>query len=320
MADIHAYVTPDMPSVQAVLDALPADDTPVTVHFAPGIYREKLAVCRNFTELVGEQADSTVITWDDGAFELLPEGRKRGTFRTATLLMLGRNCSLHGLTVENNAYPREQVGQAIALFADGDGFDCTDCVLRSRQDTLFTAPLPPREVQKDGFLGPTQFLPRTPQRHVYRRCRIIGDIDFIFGGAAAWFEDCDIISIDGRENQDEPTPGYCTAASTPEGQAYGYVFMHCRFLSQGVKDGTVYLGRPWRSFAKTVLIGCELGAHIHPAHWHDWNKPEFHESGFYAEFGCYGDGSRGEPASFAHQLTAEEAGKYTLDRFMNVVI
>lgn len=305
-------------SLQTVIDTLPADDQPVTIHLAPGVYEEKIALRRPRTRIEGESAETTRITWHDGAAEILPDGKKRGTFRTATLLINARDCALRSVTVENSAYPREQVGQALALYVDGDGFHCEDCTLKSCQDTLFTAPLPPREVQKDGFIGPTQFLPRIPQRQVYRHCRIGGDIDFIFGGAAAWFEDCDIVSIDGlRDHGDkkEPSLGFCTAASTPEGQEFGYVFMKCRFQGEGVPDGAIYLGRPWREFAKTVLLHCELGAHIRPEGWHDWNKPYFPATGYYAEFAPTGAGSQGQRAAYVHRLTAEEAEKYTFERF-----
>ena len=121
------------------------------------MYEEKIALRRPRTRIEGESAETTRITWHDGAAEILPDGKKRGTFRTATLLINARDCALRNVTVENSAYPREQVGQALALYVDGDGFHCEDCTLKSCQDTLFTAPLPPREIQKDGFIGPTQF-------------------------------------------------------------------------------------------------------------------------------------------------------------------
>lgn len=304
--------------LQAAIDALPADGTAVTIRLEAGVYREKVELRRPHTTLVGAGADKTCLTWCSGATEIMPDGKKRGTFRTATLLINAEDCALQGVTVENTAFPREEVGQAIALYVDGDGFQCDDCVLRSCQDTLFTAPLPPREVQKDGFIGPTQFLPRIPQRQVYRHCRIQGDIDFIFGGAAAWFEECDIVSIDGlRDHGDkkEPALGFCTAASTPEGQAFGYVFHHCRFMGQGVPDGVIYLGRPWREFAKTVLLECDLGPHIRPEGWHDWNKPVFHEAGYYAEYHCTGAGAQGNRVAYAHQLTDAQAAAYTFDAF-----
>ena len=80
-------------------------------------------------------------------------------------------------------------------------------------------------------------------------------------------------------------------------------------------DGAIYLGRPWREFAKTVLLHCELGAHIRPEGWHDWNKPYFPATGYYAEFASTGAGSQGQRAAYVHRLTAEEAEKYTFERF-----
>ena len=219
--------------------------------------------------------------------------------------------TLRRLTVENAAGPREICGQAIALYADGDGFCCEDCILLGGQDTLFTAPLPPREIEPGGFAGPKQHAPRTPQRQHYLRCVIRGDVDFIFGGAAAWFEDCVIVTADARADRTEPFAGYCTAASTPEGQAMGYVFHRCWFTAEeGVPPGSTYLGRPWREWAKTVLIDCALGPHIHPAHWHDWGKAAFHTLGLFAE-SAPAEGM----APFARVLTPAELAFYTRENF-----
>lgn len=281
------------------IHALPRDSSPVSLRLAPGIYREKVVLQRPHTTLIGENA---MIQWDDGAKQPMPDGMNRGTFRTATLMVDAPHVTLRGLTIVNAAAPREQVGQAIALYADGDFFTCEDCILRSNQDTLFTAPLPPKELQKNGFIGPKQFAPRTPQRHTYRRCRIEGDVDFIFGGAAAWFEDCDIVSL---------APGYATASSTPEGQKYGYVFHRCRFLGHNLPSACCYLGRPWRDYAQTVLIDCTIGPHIRPEGWHDWDKPPFHTCGFYGEYPPMPG-----RAAFAHGLTAEEASACTYEDFM----
>lgn len=310
-------VAPGEHALAKALASLPDNGEEAVVHLAPGVYREKLTISRPHTTLQGENAADTAIQWDDGAYIILEDGMKRGTFRTATLMVDACHVTLRNLSIINAAAPREQVGQAVALYADGDYFVCEGCILKSCQDTLFTAPLPPKEVEKNGFIGPKQFAPRTPQRHVYRRCRIQGDIDFIFGGAAAWFEDCDIVAIDGRADRSTPCEGFATAASTPEGQTYGYVFSHCRFLGEGVEDGTLYLGRPWREFAQTVLLHCYVGPHICPEGWHDWNKPAFHQHGFYAEHGSYGPGAAGERAPYLRRLTEEEAAAYTLENLMN---
>ena len=302
-------------SLQSAIDSLPDDGMPACIRLAPGEYREKVELRRPHTTLVGSGAENTVLVWDDAATALHPDGRKNGTFRTDTLLVLAADCCLRGLTVCNEAGQQPDSGQCIALFADGDGFVCEDCTLISTQDTLFTAPLPPREVIPGGFLGPTQLLPRQSQRQTYRRCTIRGDVDFIFGGAACWFEDCGIVCV--------PRPGrrpggYAAAASTPEGQKYGYVFKDCRFTAENVPDGAFYLGRPWREYAKTVLLDCFIGSHICPAGWDDWGKADFHRLGFYAEHGCFGPGSALDSrAPFARRLTDDEAAAITYEDFLN---
>lgn len=313
MHDIH--LTP-ADSLQAAIDALPADGAPACIRLAPGVYREKVELRRANTALLGSGAGETLLTWDDGAADLHPDGVKRGTFRSYTLLVLADDCRVQGLTIRNDAGRRADSGQCIALFADGDGFVCEDCTLVSTQDTLFTAPLPPREVIPGGFLGPTQLLPRKAQRQTYRRCTVKGDVDFIFGGAAAWFEDCDIVCV---RRADRVPGGYATAASTPEGQKYGYVFHRCRFAGENVPEGSFYLGRPWREFAKTVLLDCHLGPVIRPEGWDDWGKKDFPRTGFYAEHGCSGPGSNTEKRRFSHTLTDEEAAKITYEDFMNSI-
>lgn len=307
-------VTPDQ-SLQQVLNQLPQEGE-ACVLLAAGTWHEKVELLRPNTILQGAGAGQTILTWQDGAFDYMEDIGKRGTFRTATLRTDGDHITLRDLTIENAASPREKVGQAIALYADGDCFTCEACELLSYQDTLFTAPLPPKEVEKNGFIGPKQYAPRKPQKHRYLRCTIKGDVDFIFGGAAAWFEGCDIVTRDGRESFSDPHCSYATAASTPEGQPYGYVFSNCRFLAEGCPPASVYLGRPWRAFAKTVLLHCELGEHIRPEGWHDWGKPDFHTCGLYGEYQNFGPGAVGERASFAHQLSDEEAADYTMERFM----
>ncbi|MBQ3485785.1 MAG: pectin methylesterase [Clostridia bacterium] len=311
------HVTPGENALQSAIDRLPADGTPAVIRLAPGVYREKVELRRPNTTIEGIGAAQTRIVWADAATALHADGQKRGTFRTYTLLVLADGCTLQGLTIENAAAPRESVGQCIALFAESDLFTCEDCTLLSAQDTLYTGPLPPREVIPGGFLGPTQLLPRRAQRHIYRRCTIKGDVDFIFGGAAAWFEDCDIVSVNAYTDGRVPS-GYAAAASTPEGQKYGYVFHRCRFLAgEGVPDQCMYLGRPWREYAKTVLLHCFIGPHIKPEGWDDWGKPAFHEHGFYAEYGCIGPGSDlSARADFAHVLTDAQAAEYTLESFL----
>lgn len=288
-------------TVQAALsDAAASGAAGAVIHILPGVYKEKLEIRQDGITLEGENPETTVITFDDFAFDSMPDGEKRGTFRSYTLLVNASHVALRNLSIENSAGFQPGNGQCIALYAEGDDILCTNCRLLSGQDTLFTGPLPPKEIQKNGFIGPTQFAPRINGHHFYDRCFICGTVDFIFGSATAYFRDCTIQSI---------APGYATAASTPEGQPYGYVFERCRFEGE-VPDGSVYLGRPWRDYAKTVILHSWLGPHISPDGWHDWNKELARKEAFYAEYGNEGPGASGERASWTHTLTEDEIAIY----------
>ena len=299
-------------ALEAVERCVPDETVPVRVLVAPGEYRERVEIRRSHVTIEGETADSVRIVGDLGA--KMPSGDGSGldgmlgTFRTYTMLVDADDVTLANLTIENDAGNGREVGQAIALYADGDRLVVDACRILGHQDTLFAGPLPPREVKPGGFIGPKQFAPRRVGRQYYRRCLIAGDVDFIFGGACAYFEGCEIRSL----NRDMDVNGYVTAASTPEGEPYGFVFHGCSFTAdEGTASGSVYLGRPWREWAQTVLIDCWLGAHISPEGWWDWNKPAARDTALYgggALFGPAGDTSAW--ASWAHRLGDRDAERY----------
>lgn len=340
MEIIHLYVnypdkSPCFSSVSEALASLPKESlaepafpapkgesiAPAVIHIAPGIYEEQLVIERPHVTLLGEDAASTVLTYHLGAFEEMPDGSKRGTFRTASVRIHTHDFTARNITFQNNAGFGHTVGQALALYADGDRLLFENCRLLSSQDTLFTAPLPPSPAKPGGFTGPGENAPRILGRQLYRRCYLQGDVDFIFGSAIAYFEDCTIFSKMPEDRKPPTSPdeqviyGYVTAASTPEDIPYGYVFKDCRLLSD-CPPHSVYLGRPWREYAKTVFLNCELGAHIHPAGWLDWNKP--HGLFYYGEYHSFGEGASPETrADFSHQLSDEDAAAYTLSRVLS---
>lgn len=291
---------------------------PVTIHIGPGIYREKLVIRRPRLTLIGEEG--VTIVYGQGAFELLENGEKRGTFRTASVRIDAPDFTAVNLTFQNDAGFGHTVGQALALYVDADRCRFEHCRLIGSQDTLFTAPLPLKEAQPGGFRGPGEYRPRVLGRHLYRDCFIQGDVDFIFGSATAWFENCELFSkLPGDRKppespQDQVVYGYVTAASTHENTPYGYVFHKCR-LTSDCPPHTVYLGRPWREYAKTVFLECELGEHIHPAGWMDWGKPHGHF--YYGEYRSTGAGAAPDKrADFSHQLTDEEAQQYKIEQVL----
>ena len=323
---LHVSDNPEhFSSIGSALAQIPANNTtPVIIEIAPGIYHEKLTINKPYITLRGmsESSSDTVISYDDYALDLMEDGSKRGTFRTYTLFIDTHDVTLQHLTIENASGDSATHGQAIALYADGDRLMIDSCRLLGHQDTLFTGPLPEKERQPGGFIGPKQFAPRINGRQYYKNCYICGDIDFIFGSATAYFEHCTLESLLRTKTSEQsdsvsdtsafpPIQGYVTAASTPKGQAYGYVFSDCRFISKDCPAGSVYLGRPWRDYAKTILISCELGAHIHPAGFHDWNRENTHETVCYAEYASYPAVSDCRPlsdqADFVQNLDEQQA-------------
>lgn len=315
-------------SVTDAINSIPKDNmTPVSVLVAPGIYHEKITIDRPFVTIegMGESNKDTVLTFDDYAYDMMEDGGQRGTFRSYSVFIDANDVTLNNLTIENASGDSLSHGQGIALYADGDRLVINSCNLIGYQDTLFTGPLPPKEIVKNGFVGPKQFAPRIHGRQYYKDCYICGDVDFIFGSATAYFENCTIESL--RRIPDETSEeykdiekteevlskiqGYITAASTPEEEEYGYVFDRCRLISKDCPRGSVYLGRPWRDFAKTVFINCHMDGHIHPEVFHDWNKENARETifyGIYNDDACQSLNKRFlQHADFVKELTKEEA-------------
>lgn len=227
------------------------------------------------------------------ARELHSDGRKRGTFRSYTVLVDGDNVTFKNCTFENTAGKGCDVGQAIALYLDGDNITLESCTLRGHQDTLFLAPLPEKEVIKDGFLGPKQFEERKNHTFYFKNCLIEGGVDFIFGGATAYFENCEFKSVE---------EGYVFAPSTPENVKIGFVAKNCRFTAaSGISDGSCFIARPWRDHGAVELVDCYLGKHISERGFDDWGKVHAHGTVRFSECGSYGEGSEGDRPTYVKQ-------------------
>lgn len=249
-----------------------------------GTYKEKLIVPSWLTniEICGEDRDNTIITYDDHANVFIPgTDRKMGTFRTYTVRVDGNDITFRNITIGNNA---ARLGQAVALHTQGDRLTFVNCRILGNQDTVYTGGINTRLYFKD--------------------CHIEGTTDFIFGPSTAWFENCTILSR---------TDSYITAASTPQNVEYGYVFNRCKIVAaEGVSK--VYLGRPWRPYAHTLFMNCQLGKHILPVGWHNWSNTQNETTARYCEYDNHGEGAATkERAAWTRQLTRKEAAKVTLE-------
>lgn len=306
----------DYSTIQQALDTIEKDNKEwVEIHLLPGVYHERLEIETPYIRLTGEDAKSTVITFNNGAATLMPDGDPRGTFRSYTVFVGTHDFIAENITFENAAGPGYIAGQSLALYADGDRLGFYNCRFLGYQDTIFTGPLPPTSIIPNSFKGPRAKSPRINGRQYYQNCYIRGDVDFIFGSATAYFEGCEIFSKV-RDNHRGGPCGYASAASTPEGQRYGYIFHSCRFTSD-CPEGSVYLGRPWRNFAHTAVINCQLGGHISKQGWHNWNKPEAEKTMRFEEYGNTGEGAcLQERPQWVIRLSKEQAQQYTIQNVL----
>ena len=268
----------DFRSIQACFDALPPKPSEWRlVRIKEGTYREKLTldVYKDKVAVVGD--GDVRIVWDDYSGKVV-DGYELTTYDCWTFSVQADEVFLCNLTIENDA---GRVGQAVALETRGDRIYIKRCRIVGDQDTFFTKGYVSRVLVEDSYIE--------------------GTTDFIFGPSIVLFDRCEIHA---KSNS------YITAASTTERNQYGYIFVNCRVTA--ADDVTkLYLGRPWKSTARTVWIDCELPAAIRPEGWHNWNDPTREERSFYAEYGCYGAGAdRSGRVPWSHELTAEEAAEH----------
>ena len=207
-----------------------------------------------------------------------------GTFKTYTFLLSGNDVILENLTIENSS---EELGQGVALHIEGDRIILRNCRLLGHQDTLYAG--------RDGA------------RQYFEDCYIEGTTDFIFGPSTAWFEGC---TIHCKKNS------YITAANTPQNIKYGYIFNNCHIT---VADGitSVYLGRPWRAYAMTLFMNCNLPKEIKPEGWDNWRNPDNERTARYMEYNNKGEGaSVNHRVKWAKILTKEQAAEYTKEQVL----
>ena len=264
-------------TVQEAIDAVPQNTSASnrwTIFIKAGTYRERVYVQREkrFVTLLGEDAGRTVITYNLNATMPGEDGRPIGTFRTPTVTIDADDFTAENLTFENSAGP---VGQALALRVDGDRVVFRRSRFLGWQDTIFL----------------------NRGRQYFEDCYIAGHVDFIFGGATAYFERCHLHSL---------RNGYITAASTPPEQRHGFVFANGRIT--GEPDVRTYLGRPWRDFAHVAFINTTMSEVVRPDGWHNWDRSEREKTARYEEFGNTGPGATSrQRVRWARPITDTEA-------------
>ncbi|HEY6143442.1 MAG TPA: pectinesterase family protein [Flavobacterium sp.] len=270
----------------------------VVITIKSGVYTEKVVIPsfkRNIT-LKGTDKQKTVISYNDYSGKPfrgidVTGDAKFSTYTSYTLLVQGNDCSIENLTIENTA---GRVGQAVVLHTEGDRVVVKDCLILGNHDTLYLA--------------------KAGTRNYFENCYITGTTDFIFGAATVYFYNCTLESL---------SNSFITAASTTQFDTYGFVFVDCKLTAKDSTVNQVFLGRPWRPYAKTVFINTEMGSHILPEGWNPWkgdkNFVDKEKTTFYAEYGSKGEGAKdlSKRATWSHQLKKSDLKNYDLNKVLN---
>ncbi|MCR8666795.1 pectinesterase family protein [Aestuariibaculum sp. M13] len=248
----------DYKYIQEAIDAMRVFPLrPIKLYIKKGVYTEKIELPRYNVDVsfIGEDVDNTIITFNDYS----GRGPHIGTFNSYTVKISGNRFKAENITFENSS---GTVGQAVALYVDADKAVFKNCKFLGNQDTIYHG--------------------GEYSRQLFENCYIEGTTDFIFGPATAVFKNCTIHC---------KSDSYITAPNTPKDKTYGFVFLDCKITTaQNVTK--LYLGRPWRYYAKSVFVRCELPEGIRSEGWHNWGNPENEETAFFAEYNCYGAGSK----------------------------
>lgn len=225
------------------------------------------------------------------------------TYETATVGVVGDGFMASGITFQNTAGPPTR--QAVAFRSTSDRSVVENCEFVGNQDTLYAHSL----------------------RQLYKSCRIQGSVDFIFGNAAAVFQDCLILITPRQVDPEKGEKNTVTAHSRFDpAMSTGFVFLNSTvngtdeynaLYRKDPKKHLNYLGRPWREFSRTVLIGCKLEAVIAGEGWMPWDGEFALQTLYYGESGNGGPGSdTAKRVPWSSRIPAEHAEYYSVQNFI----
>ncbi|XP_020585932.1 LOW QUALITY PROTEIN: putative pectinesterase/pectinesterase inhibitor 28 [Phalaenopsis equestris] len=287
----------DFSSINSALGVAPIkSQKPFVIYVKNGVYKEKVTVYRNRTNIVvvGDGATQTVVT---GSLNFI-DGV--GTFKTASFVVMGEGFMARDIGFQNTAGPAKH--QAVALLVQADRSVFYRCRMDAYQDTLYVHTL----------------------RQFYRECTISGTIDFIFGDAKAIFQNCQILVRKPLDNQQN----IVTAQGRKSRQSATAIILHnCTITADPSfppalllhSKNPTYLGRPWKAFSRTFVIQSFIDTLVNPNGWLPWLGDFGLRTCFYTEVENRGPGadkSRRVKWKGVKNISYAHAQKFTVEYFL----
>ena len=280
-------------TVQEAVDAAPEKGgSRFFIQIKAGSYQEKVVVHENKgpITLFGEEAKSTVLTYDDFAAKRDEQGQEIGGTNSYSAKIAADDFAAENITFANSHWRSGGVGnQAIALSLTADRASFRKCRIIGKQDTLYVS-------------GGRQY---------FEDCYIEGVVDYIFGDGTAFFERCELHCV-GKST-------FITAASTPREKPVGFVFSNCKITGKTLEKGKTHLGRTWSPYASVTFLNTEMSEVIRPKGWDNWANAENEKTARFAEYKSKGPGaSVQERVRWSRQLTDEEAAAFSKEKVLGL--
>ncbi|EPS66234.1 hypothetical protein M569_08543 [Genlisea aurea] len=258
--------TGNFTTIAAALDAIPEKfKGRYVIYIKEGIYDESVVVSKKMQNITmyGDGSQKSIITGNKNYVDGVP------TYQTATFAVVGDGFLGQSLGFRNTAGPEKH--QAVALRVQSDRSIFVNCRMEGYQDTLYAQ----------------------THRQFYRSCYIRGTVDFIFGDAAAVFQNCMIYVTKPLENQKNVVTAQ---GRIDKRQTTGIVLQNCKILADDQLEPVkarfqTYLGRPWKEYSRTIVMESEIGDLISPAGWLEWSGDFALKTLFYGEYNNKGPGS-----------------------------
>ncbi|KAL8498347.1 hypothetical protein ACS0TY_021607 [Phlomoides rotata] len=286
--------TGNFTAISAALNAMPQQYSGrYVIYVKEGVYEENVVVTKKMVNVTmyGDGSQKSIITGSKNFVDGVP------TFQTATFAALGDGFMAQSLGFRNTAGSEKH--QAVALRVQSDRSIFLNCRMEGFQDTLYAQ----------------------THRQFYRSCYITGTVDFIFGDAAAVFQNCMIYVRKPLDNQQNIVTAQ---GRLDKRETTGIVLQNCRILADDKLEPEKakfrsYLGRPWKEYSRTIIMESEIGDFIHPEGWMEWSGDFALKTLSYAEFNNKGPGANtsGRVKWLGYKIIKkEEALKFTVGPFL----